>query len=135
VRVNTDANVRASAAIEAKRGQMDQAREARERNAAEARAAAQARFDANFNSQAAANRISAAIRVAENIIGSLERIADRIDSRIAKIEARGGDTAEAKGFVADARADLAAASDKVEVLASVDLSAEITQDEFRRIRT
>lgn len=67
-------------------------------------------------------------------IERLEKIADRIDSRIAKVEAEGGFATESKTFVAEARGHLAEARTNVEVFASIEFTADTASENFGRVR-
>ena len=87
-----------------------------------------------FQQEAAQRQVDNAERVMLATIDRLEKIADRIESRIGKIKDQGGDTAEAEGYLADARADLETARGLVAELTEVDLSGEKAQENFQRIR-
>ncbi|OHA89619.1 MAG: hypothetical protein A3C70_02590 [Candidatus Zambryskibacteria bacterium RIFCSPHIGHO2_02_FULL_43_14] len=67
-------------------------------------------------------------------IERLEKIVIRIESRIAKIQERGGDTTEAEGFVAVAKGNLADARVAVEVFATLDLFDSAVAKNFETVR-
>lgn len=67
-------------------------------------------------------------------IERLEKIITRIESRIAKIQERGGDTAEAEGFVEAAKGNLADARVAVEAFAVLDLSSSTAAENFETVR-
>ena len=64
----------------------------------------------------------------------LEKIATRLDSRIAKVDASGGTTTDAKIFVAEARVHLALASSTIATFSSLDLSGDKAQENFEKVR-
>ncbi|MDO8565043.1 MAG: hypothetical protein Q7R67_00220 [bacterium] len=64
----------------------------------------------------------------------LEKILTRIESRIEKVKAEGKNTAEAEGFVAEAKVHLSAAKTSIALFASVDLSGDKAQENFERVR-
>ncbi len=66
---------------------------------------------------------SRAKSAAEVAISRLEKIATRIDSRIAKVKAGGTDTTRAEEFVASARTHIASARNELKAFAAVDISA------------
>lgn len=74
-------------------------------------------------------------RVLPALTDRLTRIADRIQSRIEKIDTLGGDTAEAKEHLAMARADIAKAKEKVSTFDSIDISGDSAQDNFQEVRS
>lgn len=67
-------------------------------------------------------------------IERLENIIARIESRIEKVKAAGGNTAESERFVAEAKANLSEAKVSLEAFASVDLSADKARENFSRVR-
>lgn len=67
-------------------------------------------------------------------IERLEKLADRIDSRIEKIEAAGGTASTSERFLADARGHLSKARVALEAYSSVDLSGTRLADNFERVR-
>ena len=73
-------------------------------------------------------------RVLTATVERLEKIADRLDSRIAKIKAAGGVTADAESFLAEARAHLSAARQSIALFVSIDLSAEKAKENFQKVR-
>ena len=66
-------------------------------------------------------------------IARLERIIERIESRIEKIKARGGETTEAEGFVATAKDNLADATEAVNNFPT-DFTSDKAQKNFETIR-
>ena len=73
-------------------------------------------------------------RVMTATVERLEGIALRIDSRIEKVKARGGDTSEAERLVAQARTNLDSAKVKIEALATIELTGEKVEDNFKIVR-
>lgn len=67
-------------------------------------------------------------------IERLEKIITRIESRIEKIQERGGDTTEAESYAALAKEDLADARIALEAFASLDLSGSTARENFETIR-
>lgn len=74
-------------------------------------------------------------RVFSATVDRLEKIADRIESRIAKFEDKGAPTTDAVKFLAEARAHLDLADTSISAFASLDLSGELLRDNFAKIRT
>lgn len=73
-------------------------------------------------------------RVILATIERLEKIIIRIESRIAKIQARGGVTTETERFVALAKGNLADAQLAVDAFASLDLSGSTARENFETVR-
>lgn len=73
-------------------------------------------------------------RVFSATIDRLEKIGDRIESRISKFEDRGASTTDAVNFLAEARMHLELADTSLEAFATLDLSGELLRDNFARIR-
>lgn len=67
-------------------------------------------------------------------IGRLEKIITRIESRITKIQARGGNTIEAQSFVSAAKRNLTDARVAVDAFANLDLSGSTARDNFKTVR-
>ena len=67
-------------------------------------------------------------------IERLEKIIVRIESRIDKVQAQGGSTAEAGGFIALARMNLSDARLEVEAFVNIDLSSDVASENFERVR-
>ncbi|MBI2087091.1 MAG: hypothetical protein HYT69_02885 [Candidatus Zambryskibacteria bacterium] len=67
-------------------------------------------------------------------IERLGNILARIESRIEKIRAAGGNTAESEGFVAEAKMHLSQAKDAVAAFASVNLLADKAKENFSTVR-
>jgi chromosome segregation ATPase len=67
-------------------------------------------------------------------IERLEKLADRIESRIEKVEALGGNASTSERFLAEARAHLSEARVALEAFSSVDLSGTRLAENFERVR-
>lgn len=119
--------------LEARRAEADARRETARAEAEARRAEAQARR-VEFQRAAAERRVENAARVILATIERLEKIINRIESRIAKIQARGGATSEAEASVALAKGNLADARASVNAFINIDLSSEIAQDNFEKVR-
>jgi hypothetical protein len=120
--------------FEAKRAEMDASRERLRAEFEVKRTEARARIT-EFREDIAKRRVENATRVIMATIERLEKIITRIESRIAKIEARGGVTVESKNFVSAAKGNLADARAALAIFASIDLSGETAESNFERIRT
>ncbi len=68
------------------------------------------------------------------MINRLEKLADRVQSRIEKVKSAGGNTTESERFLADARVHISEAKTSLEAFVSVDLSADKLTENFSRIR-
>lgn len=73
-------------------------------------------------------------RVLTATVERLEKIIVRLESRIEKVKANGGATAESEGFVAEAKEHLSLAKASIALFASVDLSGDKAQENFERVR-
>lgn len=73
-------------------------------------------------------------RVILATIERLERIITRIESRIDKIQERGGNTAEARGYVTLAKGNLVDARVAVDAFANLSLSGDSARENFETIR-
>lgn len=73
-------------------------------------------------------------RVLTATVERLEKIITRLESRIAKVKALGGVTAETESFVAEAKSHLSLAKLSIAALSSVDLSLDKARDNFERVR-
>ncbi len=73
-------------------------------------------------------------RVLTATVERLEKIILRVESRIAKIKAQGGVTAESEAFVAEAKNHLTLAKANIVLFASLDLSGEKAQENFEKVR-
>jgi hypothetical protein len=73
-------------------------------------------------------------KLLEATITRLEKIATRLDSRIAKVKAEGGMTAESEAFSAQAKVHLSEARQSLAVFASIDLSADKAQANFAKVK-
>jgi chromosome segregation ATPase len=65
----------------------------------------------------------------------LSKIGDRVQSRIEKVKAEGGDTFASEKALADARGHIADAKTKLASFSSIDLSAERISDSVEALRT
>ncbi|GEM_PF-6759183 len=74
-------------------------------------------------------------RVLTATVGRLGKIADRLDSRIAKVDAAGGTTTDAKMFVAEAREHLSLATSSIATFASLNLTGDKVKENFEKVRT
>ncbi|MCR4279371.1 MAG: hypothetical protein NUV78_01390 [Candidatus Zambryskibacteria bacterium] len=73
-------------------------------------------------------------RVMNAMANRLEGIIERLESRIAKVEAEGGVTAEATAHVEAAKDHLALAQTEIAAFATVDLSADTLRENFQTVR-
>jgi hypothetical protein len=73
-------------------------------------------------------------RVISATIGRLEKIIERIGSRISKLQENGIDTTEAEGYIKSAKEDLINARASVSAFASIDLSSADAQTNFEKVR-
>jgi len=123
--------------IEAKWAERDEQREAvrveAESKRAEARAEALTKR-VEFQQAVAERKIEKVTKVILVTIERLEQIIVRIESRVAKVQARGGDTAESERFVLAAKGNLADARLVVGTFAGIDLSGDDARENFERIR-
>ena len=119
--------------LETKRAEMDARREAL-RVEAEARRASSTLRRVEFQQEIAKRKVEHTARVILATIERLEKIIVRIESRIAKVKTRGGDTSESEGFVAAAKVNLIDAKAAVNAFATIDLSSEKAAENFERIR-
>ena len=87
-----------------------------------------------FRQDLAKKKVENTTRMILATIERLEQIAERIESRIAKVKTRGGDTAESERLVTVAKSNLAGARVAVEGFATIDLSSDTAQENFERIR-
>jgi len=129
--IQVQAQMRAE--IEARRVQADERRETLRVEAESRRASSTARR-IEFQQDIAKRQVENTARVILATIGRLENIIVRLESRIAKIKARGGLTSESEGFVAAARVNLSDARLAVDAFVSIDLSSERALENFQRIR-
>src|SRR3989344_482514 len=129
--IQVQAQMRAE--IEARRVQADERREPLRVEAESRRASSTARR-IEFQQDIAKRQVENTARVILATIGRLENIIVRLESRIAKIKARGGLTSESEGFVAAARVNLSDARLAVDAFVSIDLSSERALENFQRIR-
>jgi len=79
-------------------------------------------------------RVEHVTRVILATIGRLENIVTRIESRIEKIQVRGGDTTEAESFVEKAKGNLVDARIAVDAFANLDLSGSTAKENFKTVR-
>jgi len=89
---------------------------------------------AEFKRDIAERRIENAGRVILATVERLTNIADRIESRIEKVAAGGGETADAANYLNAARADLEAAKTSVAEFDKLDLSGDDAQVNFELVK-
>lgn len=82
----------------------------------------------------ASRRAEQAGRVLAATIDRLEKIVLRVDSRIAKVKAEGGVTAESEAFSAQAKVHLSEARQSLATFSSIDLRADKAQENFAKVR-
>lgn len=131
------ARVEVRAQVEARRASSTESREDRREevrnNIAERRASTtEHRMEIQLN--IAKRKVEHVHKVILATIERLEKIILRIESRIDKIQERGGNTAEAEGFVDAAKGNLADAKVALEVFVSVELSGDTLAENFAIIR-
>lgn len=73
-------------------------------------------------------------RVLKQVITHLEKIISRIESRIAKIKAEGGVTAESEAFIAAAKVNLEDAKTTIDGFVNLDLTSDKAKDNFEKVR-
>ena len=76
-----------------------------------------------FRGKVVTNRVNVATRVFDATIARLNKIIDRINSRIAKVKAAGGTTADAEAQVALAKTSIASAQAHVNTIKGIDVSS------------
>ena len=119
--------------LEARWAEADARREAL-RAEIEAKRASSTAKRIEFQQDIARRKLAHVTRVMLATIERLEKILARIESRIDKVQARGGETTESKKFAADAKVNLSAVRAKVGTFASIDLSSDKAAENFERIR-
>lgn len=121
------------AEIDLRRASATERREERQENIDERRASATAkRIEVQQN--IAKRQVEHVSKVMLATIERLEKIIARIESRISKLKAEGGNVSESESFVALAKTDLAEAEVLIEAFVSIDLSSDKAQENFKRIR-
>ena len=133
--IKTRMEVRAD--IEARRASSTEHRKDRreeiKNNIAERKASStERRVDIQIN--LAKRKVEFVKRVILATIERLEKIMARIESRIVKVEERGGDTNEAKGFIALALDNLVDARVAVDAFVNLDLSSDKARENFELVR-
>lgn len=126
------------ALIEQKRADMDLRRETMRAQAEAKRAEVKAKVETRqveLKEEVVEKKLGNTARVMSATIERLENIASRISSRIEKIKARGGETADAERYLAEAKSNIGSAKLSVAALASVELSGETIKEDFERIRS
>lgn len=121
--VRTQAEVRSSAPTQGGAERSSEQREATQERRIE--------IQANVAQRMASNTM----RVMNAMAIRLEGLIERLESRIAKVEAEGGVTAEATAHVEEAKDHLALARAEIAVFATVDLSADTVSENFQRVRS
>jgi hypothetical protein len=101
----------------------------------EARQASNTERRINFQIDIAERLATNVGRVLTATVTRLERIIDRIESRIEKIEARGGSTTEAEASIEAAEKNLVDAKASINLLTSLDLNGEKAQENFAAVRS
>ena len=153
LRVNAPESVDAlsPAEFEARRTEMDAKRAELEKQALERRVEREAKAEelrlqveerrgemqqkrVEFQREIAEKRMENTDKVILATVERLLSIALRIDSRIEKTVAVGGDVTEAEAYLASARADLDAAKISVAEFANLDLSSDDAQVNFELVR-
>lgn len=120
--------------FETKRAEIDAEREAKRAQFEAKREEMQAKRVA-FQQENAQRKVVRTTEVMTATIERLLKIADRVDSRIVKIQEKGGDTVESLAFIAAARANLAEAQAVVDEFVGIDLTGDNAQDNYEQIRT
>jgi len=120
--------------LEAKRAEMDAEREIK-RAEAELRRASSTAKRVEFQQDIAKRKVEKTTKVILETIGHVEKIIVRLESRIAKVKTRGGDTTESERLVALAKTNLSDAKAVVATFASLDLSSDKAKENFEKIRT
>lgn len=138
-----EANAQLKATFEEREAQHEQWREARQAELEERQAALRARFEER-REEISARINEQVLRIVERIelrfvaaVARLEGIADRLESRIAKFEERGSDVTEATEALAQARSDLALATElTADLSASLDssLASATPRENFAKAR-
>ncbi len=105
------------------------------RTEVQTRAASSSEARVEMQTSIAKRKVANTARVLNATVGRLEKIGDRIESRIAKFEDKGATTTDAVKFLAEARAHLEMADTSIEALVAIDLSGESIQVNFERVRT
>ena len=102
---------------------------------AEARKASTTDRRFELQSNIAKKRADNTFRVIEATIERLRNIANRVESRITKVESAGGVALESRAALAEARNHLSLAETSIAAFASVDLSGDDIRDKFDRVKT
>ncbi len=135
VMADVRADIRAN--IEVKRASTTERREDRReevRNNIEQRKASSTERRLEMQVDIAKRKVEHVKKVILATIERLEKIIVRIESRIAKIKERGGNTTESEGFVATAKVNLSDAKVAVDAFAGLDLSGNTAAENFATIR-
>ncbi len=122
------------------RAEMEAKRASSTARVAEMKAQAQARMASSTAKRVEMQR-GLAKRKAENTsrvltatVERLEKIITRLEARLEKVEAAGGNTTEAEAFIAEAKHHLSAAKVSIALFASVDLTGDKAQENFERVK-
>lgn len=119
--------------IQKKRAEADARRE-KMRLEAEARRAQIKARSSDIREDVAKNKAEVTAKVMAVMIERLENLIVRIESRIEKIKARGGDVSEGERLVLAAKTNISDAKAGLAEFASVDLSGDSIKENFERIR-
>ncbi len=82
----------------------------------------------------AKRQVQRAGKVLSATISHLENILARVESRIAKVKAEGGATAESEGFVADVKVHLSAAKTSLAAFSSIQITSDKASENFQAVR-
>lgn len=119
--------------IEVRKASSTERREERKENIEERKASSTERR-IEMQKNLAKRKANHTARVLTATVGRLDKIIVRLESRIAKIDAAGGTTTEAKIFVAEAKNHLSLASTTIAGFVSLDLEGDKAQENFEKIR-
>ena len=119
--------------LETKRAEMDAKREAMKKEAELRRASSTAKR-VEFQQDIAKRKVEKTTKVILETISHVEKIIVRLESRIAKVKTRGGDTTESERLVALAKTNLSDAKATVATFADLDLTSDKAKENFEKIR-
>jgi hypothetical protein len=120
--------------LESKRAEMDAQKEAK-RAELEAKRAANKTKREEFKQEIATRKVEQVMKVSSATVVRLEQIITRIESRIVKVNQKGGNTTEAVASVALAKGKLAEARTAIDAMGAIDLTGTDAQANFEQIRT
>ena len=119
--------------IETKRADIDAMRESKRLEMEAKRAEIKAKR-VEFQQDIAQRKVENASRVISATIDKLENLVTRVESRISKLEANGGDTTASKSHIALAKGSILKARAAVEAFASIELTSDKARDNYEKIR-